>query len=82
MTKYIDDLIRPLLVDKKDIILEESKNSRERINDNERDFNDYNNIDVEEITYCCGSCRKQVNQTDGKTGFCEFCECEVFVDKI
>lgn len=94
MAKYIDDLIRPLLIENKDIKIDENKNNKEKINDNEKrkdnrkgndnvkDFIGINNIDIDEIMYCCGSCRKQICETDGETGFCEFCECEVFVEKI
>lgn len=53
MTKYIDDLLRPLLVE------------------------DYDEVAV----YNCSSCRMQVYETDGKKGYCENCECVVFVEK-
>lgn len=54
MTRFIDDLIRPILIEN----------------------------DSEDITYFCCSCRMQVSETDGNTGFCDNCESEVFVEKI
>jgi len=38
--------------------------------------------DSEEVIYFCCSCRIQVSETDGKRGFCDNCESEVFVEKI
>lgn len=93
MTKYIDDLIRPLLIDNENVIKDENKNEEmknekekerenKKGNDKEMDFDDYYNIDIEEKSYCCESCRMQVRDTDGEKGYCEICECEVFVEKI
>lgn len=96
MTKYIDDLIRPLLIDNENMIKDENNKSEEMSKENEKgkgkenkkgndegkDFDDYYKIDIEEKSYCCESCRMQVNETDGEKGYCEICECEVFVEKI
>ena len=88
MTKYIDDLIRPLLIDNENVIKDENNKSEEKSegnekgNDKEMDFDDYYNIDIKEKSDCCESCRRQVRDTDGEKGYCEICECEVFVEKI
>lgn len=41
---------------------------------------DYNKD--KELDYCCCSCRVRVEIIDDNKGFCEFCECEVFIEKI
>lgn len=45
----------------------------------------HNNLDYiedEELDYCCCSCRARVENISNNKGFCDFCECEVFIEKV
>ena len=85
MTKYIDDLIRPLLMVQENINENEKDEKKTRENENGCDegidIYEIDNVDIEEISYCCSSCRMKVEETDGVRGVCENCEGLVFVEK-
>ena len=86
MTKYIDDLIRPLLMENKNLRVNDNDENKISESENDSDdmieIDDNDKVDIEEISYCCSSCRMKVNETDGEKGVCENCECEVFVEKL
>lgn len=79
MTKYIDDLIRPLLLENVNI---RENDNEENVSDENIEMYDIDKVDNEEVSYCCSSCRMKVEETDGEKGVCENCECEVFVEKL
>lgn len=89
MTKYIDDLIRPLLMEQENINENKNKNendeekTREKENGSDEDIDIYeiDKVEIEKISYCCSSCRMKVEETDGVRGVCENCEGLVFVEK-
>lgn len=75
MTRFIDEILRPLLIDI------EKSNKGEKDNENGNIINKVDNENEEE-RYCCKNCKMQIEVTDRKIGYCEICECEVFVEKI
>lgn len=79
MTKYIDDLLRPLLVENVNI---REYDNEEIVSDDNIEVYDNDEVDNEVISYCCSSCRMKVEATDGVKGVCENCESEVFVEKF